>query len=504
MPLESNVSPIKIAILAMGGEGGGVLADWIVATSEHAGYHAQTTSVPGVAQRTGATIYYIEILPIQRSAAPDPVLGLMPVPGDVDVVLASELMESARAVQRGLVTQDKTLLIASSNRVYAMPEKMAMGDGRKDSQTLLDAGRQAARQFVCRDFAAIAEKNGSVISASLFGALAASGALPLNRVDFEATIKRSGVGVSNSLAAFEAGYLAYQDKIEDQTPPTPSETDIPALDPRLNDLATHIADNFPKEVHAVLRAGVARTADYQDPDYARAYLEHLLPIAVVDHAPGNHHRLLEAVARHLALWMTYEDTVRVAELKIRRNRFERVRQEQKAQPNQLLNITEFFHPRLEEIADTLPARMGDWLMRTDWARKLITRHTRKGRKIQSSHLSGFLLLYAVAAMRGIRRLSLRYAREQAGIAAWLQQITQYAPDHYELACEIANCQNLIKGYGDTHARGLKNYGTIMAALPSLSSQPDAAGKLAALRKAALADERGASLEEELATLHAPT
>ena len=58
-----TVEPIKIAILAMGGEGGGVLADWIVDLGEANGYFAQTTSVPGVAQRTGATIYYVELFP---------------------------------------------------------------------------------------------------------------------------------------------------------------------------------------------------------------------------------------------------------------------------------------------------------------------------------------------------------------------------------------------------------------------------------------------------------
>ena len=63
--MTANSSPraITIAVLAMGGEGGGVLADWIVDVAEHAAYHAQTTSVPGVAQRTGATIYYIELFP---------------------------------------------------------------------------------------------------------------------------------------------------------------------------------------------------------------------------------------------------------------------------------------------------------------------------------------------------------------------------------------------------------------------------------------------------------
>ena len=129
MSREVPIKPIKIAILAMGGEGGGVLADWIVDAAEVQGYYALSTSVPGVAQRTGATIYYVEVLPMAREAGRTPVFSLMPTPGDVDVVIASELMESARAVQRGLVTPDKTTLITSSHRVYAMPEKMAMGDG---------------------------------------------------------------------------------------------------------------------------------------------------------------------------------------------------------------------------------------------------------------------------------------------------------------------------------------------------------------------------------------
>src|SRR3982751_5866231 len=123
--------PIKIAVLAMGGEGGGVLADWIVDLGEANGYIAQTTSVPGVAQRTGATIYYVELFPraLAEERGARPVLALMPLPGDVDVVLASELMEAGRAVQRGLVTPDRTTLIASTHRVYAISEKTSMGDG---------------------------------------------------------------------------------------------------------------------------------------------------------------------------------------------------------------------------------------------------------------------------------------------------------------------------------------------------------------------------------------
>ena len=141
-----TAKPIKIAILAMGGEGGGVLADWVVDLGEANGYFAQTTSVPGVAQRTGATIYYVELFPRPEDGTDlrRPVLALMPLPGDVDVVLASELMEAGRAVQRGLVTSDRTTLVASTHRVYSIAEKSAMGDGRVSSEDLLRHARKAA------------------------------------------------------------------------------------------------------------------------------------------------------------------------------------------------------------------------------------------------------------------------------------------------------------------------------------------------------------------------
>jgi len=189
-------TPLKIAIIAMGGEGGGVLADWIVDLGEANGWLAQTTSVPGVAQRTGATIYYVELYPgsdAERDGA-DPVFALMPLPGDLDVVLASELMECGRAVQRGLVTPERTTLIASTHRVYSITEKTAMGDGRVASDALLAHARAAAKRFVRFDMAAAAEEAGSVISAVLFGALAGTGVLPFARAQFEATIARGDRG----------------------------------------------------------------------------------------------------------------------------------------------------------------------------------------------------------------------------------------------------------------------------------------------------------------------
>ena len=149
----------------MGGQGGGVLADWIVALAEAQGWAAQSTSVPGVAQRTGATIYYIEMAAAAARAARRS-SSLMPTPGDVDVVMAAELMEAGRSMLRGLVTPDRTTLIASTHRAFAVAEKETPGDGVARS----GRGRRsppdfAAKRVIAFDMEALAKAKGSVISA---------------------------------------------------------------------------------------------------------------------------------------------------------------------------------------------------------------------------------------------------------------------------------------------------------------------------------------------------
>lgn len=495
---------ITIAILAMGGEGGAVLADWLVDLAEQNGYLAQTTSVPGVAQRTGATVYYLEMFP--EAAIPAgrmPVMALSPVPGNVDIVIASELMEAGRALQRGLVSADRTTFVASTHRVYSMTERTAMGDGRVNSEKLLAGGRAAAQHFISANFADLAEKTGSPISPALYGALAATGRLPFSRAQFEATITRGSVGVTSSLSAFAAGFEAARLSLSEPTvtiaPPAPA-VPMPPVGPRLVALAQRIQAGFPPASHATLAAGIVRTADYQDVDYATSYLDRLLPlVASLPTDPSLASDLLNETARHLALWMSYEDTLRVADLKTRRSRFARVGGEVNLGETQHLGIHEFLHPRVEEIADTLPAGLGRWLLATPWARACVGRFTRKGRIVQTSSISGYMLLYAIAAMRPMRRGSLRFQIEQQRIGDWLASIEGLAPVYPALALEVARMQRLVKGYGDTHVRGWRSFQRVMAKLPQLQDMPQGAAQLRALSQAALADDTGQALERMLVT-----
>ncbi|HEV8492747.1 MAG TPA: indolepyruvate oxidoreductase subunit beta family protein [Candidatus Angelobacter sp.] len=485
----------------MGGEGGGVLADWIVDLAENSGCLAQTTSVPGVAQRTGSTIYYVELFPEEaaRAAGKDPVLALMPVPGEVDVVIASELMEAGRAITRGLVTPDRTTLIASTNRVYSMTEKIAMGDGRADAAAFLKAGGDSARVFIHRDFAAMAEANRSVISATLFGALAGSGTLPFQRQQFEAAIERSGIAVASSLKAFAAGFDAAT--APEAAPAETAAKAVPKPGPALAALAARITSIFPAASHAILFAGIERLADYQDVAYASTYLDRLEPFRALAQQQSQDAALLSETARYLALWMSYEDAIRVADLKTRRTRFERVQADARVAGDQVLLIKEFLHPRVEEFADILPAGLGAWLLNTGWASRLVNHLTSKGKVLQTTSLWGFLQLYWLASLRRWRPKTLRFKREQLRIERWLEQVKDAAQPDYALALEVAECPRLVKGYGDTYVLGSRNFERLMQALPRLRQMDNPAVRLRKLREAALADDTGKKLEDTLAELN---
>ncbi len=490
-----NDRVIKLAVMAVGGQGGGVITDWIVALAERNGWYAQATSVPGVAQRTGATIYYVEMTP---ESAETPVLALMPSPGDVDILLAAELMEAGRAMQRGFVSPARTVLIASSHRILAVSEKAPPGATTADATIVYDAARKTAKRFVCADLEAIARKHGSVISASLFGALAGARVLPFDDASFEATIRSGGKGIEKSLAAFREG----RDAVNAATPeepaaPAPAALQGPAhLLPGYVNLTADLEHRFPAAAHAMLKAGLAKAVDFQDLDYGRQYLDRVAAFLPYDAAARDHALTIEA-AKHLANAMCYDDIIRVADLKTRAARFARIDREFEGGIRQ---ITEYMHPRGEEICSLLPAPMGAAVMARPRLFRLLDRAVNRGRHVKTSSLFWFTVLYLLAGLRRVRRRLLRHQTEMASIAAWLAKAEALAPRRYDLAVEALRCRRLIKGYSDTHARGLSKFDRVLSALPLLEHRDDGAAWLRRLREAALQDEDGSAIDGVLATI----
>ncbi|HYL87833.1 MAG TPA: indolepyruvate oxidoreductase subunit beta family protein [Burkholderiales bacterium] len=463
--------PLTILIAALGGEGGGVMAEWLIDAAADCGFPAQSTSIPGVAQRTGATTYYLEIFPAQEAGlgGRTPVLSLTPSPGNVDVMVASELVEAGRAMQNGYVNPERTVLIASTHRIYATAEKMQMGDGRFDSERVIAAGRQLARQAVLFDMRRLAQDSGTVINAVLFGAMAGSGALPLTRASCEQAIRRGGRGAEASLRGFAAGFdIAAGAKSAPQPPAPPKRA---------------------SEYEEVVRLGVERLTDYQGADYADLFLNR------IEAFKGKDKGLAAETARHLALWMAYEDIIRVADLKTRASRFERVRREVGAKVGEPVVVIDYLKPGVEEFASLLPVFLGRKL--TDWARrtgKLDAYNV--GMHVKTSGLFGYLLVRCLAWLKPWRPHSYRYAEEQRLIERWLASVGDAAARSAPLALEIAECARLVKGYGETHRRGKANFLAIMDALvdnPAASDSADLAKAIRKAREAALADPEGKAL-----------
>jgi len=501
----SREKPLAIAILAMGGQGGGVLADWIVEVAESQGWVAQSTSVPGVAQRTGATIYYIEALP-PRDGVP-PVLSLMPTPGDVDVVIAAELMEAGRSVLRGLVTPDRTTLIASTHRAYAVAEKEKPGDGTGDPVAVTDATNFAARRVIAFDMEALAVRNGSMISAAMLGALAASDALPFARQTYEAVVGAGAKGASASLKAFAAAYDRTRTAPREAPRPTAAKRlDILPSDaghPELNRLVTRIRNEFAPEAQPMLFAGVKRAVDFQDVAYANEYLDRVGSLAALDRSYGGPEKSFAftcEAAKYVAVAMAYDDVIRVADIKVRPARFARVRNEVGAKAGQIVYSTEYLHPRAEEVCGVLPAKLGAYIEERPSLFKALDRFVNRGRRIAVGELRGFLQLYVIAALRARRRGSLRHLREVAHREAWLACAGETLPRNYDLAVEILRCRRLVKGYSDTHARGLSKFDRVIAMVPKLARRDDGAVWLERLRRAALMDEAGSALDGAIRTV----
>lgn len=475
--------PVRVLIAALGGEGGGVLVEWITQAALHAGLHATCTSIPGVAQRTGATTYYVEVMRAEPGDPP-PVLGLNAAPGRVDVFIATELLEAARRAEGGFVTKDRTLAIVARRRAYTVAEKSEGGDGRLDAVRLEAAVRATARELLVADDEALARGAGSALNAVMLGRLAASGALPIPVESFRHAV-RGGKAAESNLRGFEAGVRGEAPSFAaDVQPSAPDDVSF-----------------LPDEARALAAEGVKRLADYQDAALAAAYLATLRRFAALcDDAA-----FLAALARHLALRMSAEDVIRVAQLKLREARRPRLAAEAKARPGDIVHVVEFMKPGPAEILSLLPPSLGRRGLalceRRGWMGKSIALNVSPTRPL------GFLRLRLLAGLRWWRPRTLKHQEERAWIAEWLALIERTLPLGAEAASEVAETARLVKGYAATDARGRTNWRRLVAEIiePALAGALPAAmlpDALLQARLAALKDPEGDALDRVLAAIAA--
>ncbi|MEM7256450.1 MAG: DUF6537 domain-containing protein [Pseudomonadota bacterium] len=467
-----SLAPLRILITALGGQGGGTLMNWLVTAARNNDYRVQATSVPGVAQRTGSTSYYIELADKQYEG----VFNLVPMPARVDVVICSEWIEAARVIEAGLVSPQRTTLIASTNRVYSTAEKIHVADGRFDMESVEQAAQNMAKHYHLLDLQQLASDHGTYISATMYGAVAASGALPWGLEQSRRVLSDSGH--SASAAGFDAAATAVSAQSS----------------------AAVVTEDNPS-VETLINYAVDELTRYQDVEYAALYRSRLTAL-FESHAM--HTELKTEVARRLANWMMYEDIPRVADLKTRPERYRSIAQDCRVEAGQTIRITEYLKPRIEEIADMLPVDLGKKILQRAADGKSLP-FIGSGRRIPSNSAWGYWLLRATAAMKKLRRRSLRFHHEQTAIEQWLNALQVSVAESPEFAMALATLPRVRKGYSDTLQRGLMAYDSIFDSLVStaIDSRRCKAESVALelAIEAALKDENHTELKEAIVKFH---
>ena len=503
--------PICLLLCALGGEGGGVLSDWLIATARRAGFAAQKTSIPGVAQRTGATTYYVEVypVPVAQLGGRKPVFSLYPVPGMVDALISSELLETTRQASLGMADPQHTVVVSSSSRALTTVERIHMGDGRLDSAKLINVLRANSRELHLLDMVGLAREAGTVVSAVMLGAIAGCGVLPFAQADFEAVLSD---GTTSHQANLEGFARALREIARARDLGVAATAVPPAPAPRPTPILPEAARaRFPAQVQEMLTLGYARVLDFQDQTYADLYLRRVEQILraerTIDPMNGQDFATTREMARWLAVWMAFDDVIRVADLKLRTNRRLRVRNEVKAKTSDVVKVYDYLRPGVAEIAGILPESIAKPLLRRDAARKQTGRASWSLPIVLGTHtVIGALTLRVIASLRWLRRRGYRYANEQVLIERWADAVEQLTRQNWQCGYEMALCGRLIKGYGATNERGKENLSYLLSHFGRRKDKESASANAEAIalaREAALADDAGKTFDRVLQNYGAP-
>ncbi|MFA0750213.1 MAG: hypothetical protein SLRJCFUN_000616 [Candidatus Fervidibacter sp.] len=481
--------PITVLVAAVGGQGGQLFSQWLFDAAKEAGFFPVGVGLPGLSQREGATVYYLEFF-----AQPEETAFFSPFPekGQVQLLIGLELLELLRALREGYLSEDGAI-VGSTHRVLSADEKLPLKGGFVTAEQAMPLLRRAAKHCIAFDAvqaAGLAGLSERAANAILFGALAASGILPFPPDAFRRAIEHYGVAVAFNLRAFEFG-LRFQewqsqlrtlDDVAAQEWAFLPEPKLPAEIQRRME-----AISVDDELAMTLRHAARWLCHYQDTHYFARYLDCVQDIYERDAGQGTRDERQEnllvtkEVARILALRMAYEDAVRVAQLKTQRQRFERLRKEHRISEDTVYRVVDFFSPDWDELTGLLPfggtwdMGHGTWEKENDALPNLPTQAEELRRpalqlRVETSSLTGFFLLKLLQWLKPLRPYSQRFKREWAAITEWLDAVKQALDKDYDLAFLIARSGEMVRGYGRTRRKTLAAWRAFVAFLNALQQR----------------------------------
>lgn len=483
---------LKILLPAVGGQGGGVLTEWIFQAFLKEGYEVQGISLPGLSQRGGSTVYYLEASAASANSH-EIIFSQHPVPGDVDVIISQEFLELGRMLEQGYGS-DKTTIVSSTHRIYSTLEKLPLGSGIYSEENLYSIAREFSSEFIGIDALNLAKNHDMserAVNAILLGALCSSDSLPLEKVSYLSAIEDVGISVEDNIKAFNIGF-GYVNARRTANDNKHKETGIEILCnkygipdkkiKKVSEFITPLQQRIPLRLHEILNEAVVRLCDYQGLWYAQIFLDHINRIVDQEsNGTDNSYRLTETVIKNLALLMSYEDGIRVAELKIRKDRFERIKKDMVIGDKQLFHVVDYLKPDSEEIYGLLPNAVVNPALRllaTSPMAKL-----RRGKPSLTftqtpvtSSFSGFFRMWLIARFKPLRPYSYRYRKEHEVIDKYLSSVHFYADVDYELGCMVAKGGSIIKGYGRVRRRTIDTFMRFLDIVVSRLFSSSSAGK----------------------------
>ena len=474
--MEARDNLIKILIPAVGGQGGGVLTEWLVQAFLIEGYEVQGVGLPGLSQRGGSTIYYLESYNKKASGQRKLVFSQYPLPSDIDIILSQEFLELGRVLEQGYGSE-KTTIISSTHRIYSTLEKMPISGGICSEENLRRLAETFSSRFIGFNGMDLAKENGMddlAINAILLGSLGASGALNIAEASYLKAIAQVGVATENNIKAFRIGWEHVRSK-RYAFSLIKSGYNWDEFKKERADRLTHnkredylyllekVEEGYPNLLREILAESIFRLIDYQDTWYANQYLELLNKIYILDKDSNNDHfKITETFAKNLALWMSYEDGIRVAELKIHPERFKRIKKEMQLTEEQVFHVIDYLNPDAEEIYGLLPN-----LLISPFAKfiesSLFKKIWPKSKRITvpqtpvSSSFFGGLRLWLLTKLKTFRPYSYRYKKEHSLIKKYSSFVEKYMQLDYGLGTLIAKSGQLIKGYGNVRRRTVDSF-----------------------------------------------
>jgi hypothetical protein len=256
-----------------------------------------------------------------------------------------------------------------------------------------------------------------------------------------------------------------------------------------------LPEALPAAAAAVVGEAVDRLIGYQGASYARLYVERVRRFVGrrdVDDA------LLVDIARLMAMRMSYEDPIRIAQLKL-------AEVEAGAGDPVAASVDDIGKFRLDELIGALPAAIAEPVLgAVEWAGWT---HKPVSMRFSTRSRWGVRRLKIEASLRRWRLFSVRYAEERVWVERWLHMISRTLGRQPRAAPAIVQTAAMVQGYGDAYRQGLADWHAIIDGLVKPTCDgvlplTDLAGAVTQARAAAMPDPRQVALKRAIAEIRA--